>query len=119
MGVGQMGALETRAALQTGGDGYPCPLAEIPLPPAVLAGYLKSVATADQPLTCSTRSAVEAIVTRYCMQSLLAVQYTERMRKHSRLRYGSRPATVPVECDIRVKIVVDRPAVAAAVGRLD
>jgi transposase len=196
----KMGALETRAALQAGGDCYLCPLSEIQLPPAVLAGYLEPVATGGQPLTCITRrtatgtrqhladgyerleplsaevagqalawterrlvvrsrqlaragaralrarlaqaqaavtalddrgrgkrrftelpalqAAVEAIVTRYRVQGLLAVQYTERVRKRSLRRYGSRPATVQVERDIRVKVVVDRPAVAAAIGRL-
>jgi transposase len=33
---GQMGALETQASLQAGGDGDLCPLAETQLPPAVL-----------------------------------------------------------------------------------
>jgi len=196
----KMGALETRASLQAGGDCYLCPLSEIQLPPAVWERYLAPVATGDQPLTRITRltatgtrqhladgyerleplraevagqavgwterrlvvrsrplaragerglrarvaqaqaavtalnargrgkrrftelpalqAAVEAILTRYRVHGLLAVQYTERLRKRPRRRYGSRPATVQVERDIRVKVVVDRPAVAAAIGRL-
>jgi transposase len=196
----KMGALETRAALQAGGDCYLCPLSEIQLPPAVLVGYLEPVATGGQPLTCITRrtatgtrqhladgyerlepltvemagatlawterrlvvrsrqlarageralrarvtqaqaaltalnargrgkrrfpelppvqTAVEAILTRYRVHGLLTVQYTERVQKRPLRRDGSRPATVQVERDIRVKVVADRPAVATAIGRL-
>jgi transposase len=196
----KMGALETRASLQAGGDCYLCPLAEVQLPPAVLAGYLESVASGHQPLTRITRLtvpgtrqhiadgydrlepltaevaghlvawterrlvvrsrqlaragatalhvrlararaavtalndrgrgkprfsdlpalqvAVEAILTRYRVQGLLTVRYTERVREHPLRRYGSRPATVQVARDLGVKAVVDRPAVATAIGRL-
>ena len=41
-----------------------------------------------------------------------------KRRKRPLRRYGSRPATVQVERDSRVKVVVDRPAVAAAIGQL-
>jgi transposase len=64
------------------------------------------------------QTAVEAILTRYRVHGLLAVQYTERVRKRPRRRYGGRPATVQVERDVRVKAVVDRQAVATAIGRL-
>jgi transposase len=196
----KMGALETRASLHAGGDGYLCPLSEVQLPPAVLEGYVGPVTTGHQPLTRITRltvtgkrqyladgcerlepmtvevaghvvawterrlvvrsrqlarageralrarlakaqaavsalnargrgkrrftelpplqAAVEAILTRYRGHGLLAVQYTERVWKHPLRRYGSRPATVQVERDVRVKVVVARPAVAAAIGRL-
>jgi transposase len=196
----KMGALETRASLQAGGDCYLCPLAEVQLPPAVLEGYLESVASGHQPLTRITRLtvtgtrqhsadgydrlepltaevaghlvawterrlvvrsrqlaragatalhvrlararaavtalndrgrgkprfsdvpalqvAVEAMLTRYRVQGLLTVRYTERVREHPLRRYGSRPATVQVERDLGVKAVVERQAVATAIGRL-
>jgi transposase len=195
-----MAALETRASLQAGGDCDLWPLSELPLQPAVLAGYVEAVATGHQPLTRITRLtatgtrqhradgdarlepltaavaghalawperrrvvrsrqlaragerarrarlaqaqaavtalndrgrgkrrftelpalpvAVEAIVMRYRVQGLLAVQYTERVHTRRRRRSGSRPATVQVERDLRVKAVVDRPAMATAIGRL-
>ena len=63
------------------------------------------------------QAAVETIVTRYRGHGLLAVQYTERVRQRPRRRSGSRPATVRVARDRGVKAVVDRPAVATAIGR--
>ncbi len=39
----KMGALETRAFIQMGGDDYLCPLSETQLPPAILADYLMPV----------------------------------------------------------------------------
>jgi len=51
----QMGALETRADIQAGGDGYLCPLAATQLPPAELAGDLAPLAPGEQPLTRITR----------------------------------------------------------------
>jgi transposase len=64
------------------------------------------------------QAAVEAVVTQHRVQGLLVVCYTERVRKRPLRRYGSRPAMVQVERDIAVKAVVDRPAVATAIGRL-
>jgi transposase len=61
---------------------------------------------------------VEAILTRYRVRGLLAVPYTEGVHKRRLRRYGRRPATVQVERDVRVQAVVDRPAVAVAIGRL-
>jgi transposase len=195
-----MGALETRASIQAGGDFYLCPLAEVQLPPTVLAGYLEPVAMGQQALTRITRltatgtrqhsadgdaqletltaevagnalawterrlvvrsrqlarvgktalrawlakaqaavaalndrgrgkrrfterpvlqEAVEAILTRYRVQGLLAVHYRERVWEHPRRRYGNRPATVQVERDLGVKAVVDRQAVVTAITRL-
>jgi len=46
-----MGALETRAFVQAGGDYYLCPLSEIHLPPEILADYLAPVWTGEQALT--------------------------------------------------------------------
>jgi transposase len=196
----KMGALETRAFLQAGGDYYLCPLSEIHLPPRVLEGYLEPVSRGQQPLTRITRltatgkrqhiadgyerpepltaevagnalvwterrlvvrsrhlarageaalrarlakaqaavaalndrgrgkrrctelpalqAAVEALLERYRVQGLLAVQYTERVQKRRLRRYGSRPVAVQVERDLGVKAVVDRQAVATAIGRL-
>lgn len=196
----KMAALETRASLQAGGDCYLCPLSELQLPPAVLAGYVERVATGHQPLTRLTRltatgtrqhladgyerrepltaevaghalawterrlvvrsrqlarageralcarlaqaraavtalnvrgrgkrrftelpalqAAVEAILQQHRVPGLLAVHYTERVRKRLLRRYGSRPATVQVERDFHVQAVVDRQAVATAIGRL-
>ena len=47
----KMGALETRAFLQAGGDVYLCPLSESQVPPDVLESYLAPVWTGNQPLT--------------------------------------------------------------------
>jgi transposase len=47
----QMGALETRAFLQAGGDYDLCPLSERHLPPAILADYLAPVWTGAQAVT--------------------------------------------------------------------
>jgi transposase len=196
----KMGALETRASLQAGGDGYLCPVAAIQLPPHVMEDYLGPVASGQQPLTRISRltatgtrqhiadgderlepltaeiagplvawterrlvvrsrqlacagatalrarlakaraavtalndrgrgkpqfsalpvlqAAVEAILTRYRVHGLLAVRYTERVREHPLRRYGSRPATVQVERNRGVKAVIERQAVATAIGRL-
>ncbi len=47
----KMGAVETRAVLQVGGDFYLCPLSAIQLPPTVLASYLTPVWTEEQGLS--------------------------------------------------------------------
>jgi hypothetical protein len=47
----KMGALETHAFVQAGGDAYLCPLSELQGPPAVVATYLAPVWPGDQPLT--------------------------------------------------------------------
>jgi transposase len=64
------------------------------------------------------QAAVEALLTRYRVHGLLAVGYTERLHECLLRRYGSRPATVRVERALGVKAVVDRQAVATAIGRL-
>src|SRR5262249_3977983 len=51
VGDGHMGALETRAFLQAGGDYYRCPLSELQVPPTVLAAYLAPVWRGEQALT--------------------------------------------------------------------
>jgi transposase len=47
----KMGALETRAVTQTGGDFYLCPLSATQLPASELETYLAPVWTGEQPLT--------------------------------------------------------------------
>ena len=51
-----MGALETRAFIQAGGDTYLCPLSETQLPPAVLANSLTAVWTGERPLSLLHRT---------------------------------------------------------------
>jgi transposase len=46
-----MGALETRAFIQAGGDSYGCPWSETPLPPAVLADAWTPVWTGEPPVS--------------------------------------------------------------------
>ena len=53
----KMGALQTRAFLQAGGDSYRCPLSAIQRPPEVLEGYLAPLWMEQQPLTRITRVA--------------------------------------------------------------
>jgi transposase len=52
----KMGALETRAFIQAGGDTSWCPLSETQLPPAVLADSLTPVWTGEQPLSLIHRT---------------------------------------------------------------
>jgi transposase len=52
----QMGALETRAFIQAGGDYYLCPLSETQLSSALLAEYLTPVGTGEQPLSLIHRT---------------------------------------------------------------
>jgi transposase len=47
----KMGAVETRAFVQAGGDYYLCPLSELQMPPAVMAAYVAPVWTGEQALT--------------------------------------------------------------------
>ena len=53
----KMGALETRAFLQAGGDYYLCPLSARQVPPEVLEAYVAPVWTGQQPLTRIDRPA--------------------------------------------------------------
>jgi transposase len=64
------------------------------------------------------QEAAETILRQYRVQGLLAVRYTERVQEHQLRRYDSRPTTVRVERAVRVIAVLDRRAVAAAIGRL-
>jgi len=196
----KLGALETRAFVQAGGDYYLCPLSELQVPPTVLAAYLAPVWTGEQaimplsrvqangrreliadgferlePLTAvvggkglrwterrlvirshqlaqagerglrarlakaqvaiaalndrrqgkrrvtelpALQEAVAAIVARYHVPGLLQVRYEAHVRPRPVRRYGSRPATVRQERDMRVTASVDQGAVEAAARQL-
>ncbi len=64
------------------------------------------------------QAAVEAILTRYRVQGLLAVHYTAHVQERLLRRYGSRPPMVRLERDVQVTAVVDRHAVAGAIRQL-
>jgi transposase len=64
------------------------------------------------------REAVDAMLVRYQVQGLLQVRYAESVGERPLRRYGSRPATMQVERDLRVSASVDQEAVATAVRRL-
>ena len=64
------------------------------------------------------REAAEAILARYRVQGLLRLHYEAHVCERPVRRYGSRPATVRVEREVRVTAVVDQAAVTAAVQRL-
>ena len=55
----KMGALETRAFLQAGGDYYLCPLSALQVPAEVVEEYVAPVWTGQQPLTRVYRTAGE------------------------------------------------------------
>jgi transposase len=196
----KMGALETRAFIQEGGDYYLCPLSETQLPSALLAEYLTPVGTGEQPLSLihrtqpggppeliaegfervesvtaevaghqyhwrerrlvirsvqlaqagerglhgrlakaqaeitalntrgrgrrrcadprALRQAVDAILTRYRVQGLLHVRYTERYRERPLRRSGGRAPAVRLEWDGQAAVSLDQQALAAAVRRL-
>jgi transposase len=66
----------------------------------------------------AVREAAEAILARYRVQGLLRLHYEERVGERSVRRYGSRPATVRIEREVRVTAVIDQEAITAAVQRL-
>jgi len=55
IGDSKMGALDTRAFVQAGGDYYLCPLGLVQLPADVLVGYLAPIWTGEQKLTAVWR----------------------------------------------------------------
>jgi transposase len=61
VGAGTMGALETRAFIQAGGDAYLCPRAEVQRPRRVLEAYLEPVSSGLQPLTRITGSVAKLL----------------------------------------------------------
>jgi transposase len=64
------------------------------------------------------QEAAETILRQYRVQGRLAVHSTEHVPERQLRRYGSRPATVRAERAVRVTAVLDRRAVAAAIGRM-
>ena len=64
------------------------------------------------------RHAAEAVLQRYRVQDLLRVTYEENSRERRVRGYGGRPATVRVECDVRVNATIDEGALEATVRRL-
>jgi transposase len=119
----KMGALETRAFLQAGGDAYLCPLSELQVPPAVLATSLAPVWTGDQPLTPIPREQAtgppEVIAEGFeRLESLTAVvagvplRWTERrlvLRSHQLAQAGER--------GLRARLTQAQAAIAALNAR--
>jgi transposase len=66
----------------------------------------------------AVREAAEAILARYRVQGLVRLHYEEHVCERPVRRYGTRPATVRVEREVRVRPEVDQAAVTAAVQRL-
>ena len=64
------------------------------------------------------QAAVEALLTRYRVQGLLAVHDTDPVQERLLRRDGSRPPTVRVERAVQVTAVADRHAVAGAIRPL-
>jgi transposase len=119
VGDGKMGALETRAFIQAGGDSSLCPLSEIPLPPDVLEGYLAAVWREQQPLTRITRMTAggkrehiaegdERLEPLTVMAAGEAMAWTER-----RLVVRSRPLARAGEAALRARLAKAQAAVAA------
>jgi transposase len=66
----------------------------------------------------AVREAADALLARYHVQGLLRLHYEEHVCERRVRRYGSRPATVRVEREVRVTAGVAQDAVTAAVQRL-
>lgn len=66
----------------------------------------------------SLRQTAEAILERYRVQGLLQLSYQEIAHECAVRCYGERAATVRLEQEVRVTVVVDETAVEAAIRRL-
>jgi transposase len=66
----------------------------------------------------SLRQAAEAILEQHRVQGLLQLSYQETAHERPVRGYGGRPATIRVEREVRVNVVVDEVALEAAVRRL-
>ena len=66
----------------------------------------------------SLRQAAEAILERHRVQELLQLSYLEIKHERPVRGYAGRPATVRLEREVRVTVVVDEAAVEAAMRRL-
>jgi transposase len=115
----KMGAVETRAFLQAGGDYDLCPLSEIQLPPALLAGDLAPVWTGEHPLLPIAREPpdgprepiAEGDERREAVTAVVAgapCPWTAR-----RLVIRSRPLAQAGETALRARLVNAQAAVAA------
>jgi len=119
----KMGAVETRAFIQAGGDAYLCPLSEVQLPPDVLEGYLVPVWTGQQLLTRVTR--VAASGKRACiadgyerLEPVTVVAAGEAMTwTERRLVVRSRQLARAGEAALRTRLAKAQAAVAALNNR--
>jgi transposase len=115
----KMGAVETRAFVQAGGDYYLCPLSEIQLPPDVLERYLVPVWTGQQRLTHLTRMAAtgkrQPIADGYeRLESLTAAVAGEAMTwTERRLVVRSRQLARAGEVALRARLTKAQAALAA------
>jgi len=66
----------------------------------------------------SLRQAVEVIVKKYRVQGLLQLGYLTQRRERPVRRYRERPATVRIEQDVQVIVVVDRTALDQEIRQL-
>jgi transposase len=114
-----MGALETRAWIQAGGDGSRCPVAEVQRPPAIWEGSLEPMAmgphasTRSTPLTATgTRQHIadgyERLETLTAEVAGHASAWTER-----RLVGRARPRARAGETTLRARLATAQAAVAA------
>jgi len=119
----KMGALETRAFLQAGGDYYLCPLSALQVPAEVLEGYVAPVWTEQQRLTRIYRTAAngkrQLVAEGYeRLEPLTAVvggeplPWTER-----RLVIRSRQLAQAGERGLRARLTKAQAAVAALTAR--
>ena len=115
----KMGALETRACVQAGGDTYLCPLSELQVPPAVVATYLAPVWTGDQPLTPIARGQAsgppeviaegfERLEALTAVVAGVSIRWTER-----RLVLRSQPLAQAGERGLRARLAQAKAAIAA------
>jgi transposase len=119
----KLGALETRAFLQAGGDYYLCPLSALQVPPEVLEAYVAPIWTGQQPVTRIYRTAAngkrQLIAEGYeRLEPLTAVvggvplSWTER-----RLVIRSRQLAQAGERGLRARLTKAQAAVAALTER--
>jgi transposase len=115
----KMGAVETRAFLQAGGDFYLCPLSEIQLPSAVLAHYLVRVWSGEQALTPISRQQAngqhaliaegfERVEPLTAAVAGAPIHWTER-----RLVIRSQPLAQAGERALRIRLAKAQAAIAA------
>ncbi len=83
IGDSKMGALDTRAFVQAGGDYYLCPLGLVQLPADELVGYLAPIWTGEQKLTAVWRpredNPPEQIVEGFELAQTLTVEFNGKL----------------------------------------